>query len=249
MKAIIIDDERLARNELRRLLEEFPRINIVGEAANAEEAIPMIDELQPDLLFLDIQMPGKNGFELLEAIEDKVPEVVFTTAYDEYALKAFDFNALDYLMKPIDSGRLAEAIQRVEEELKKNTTTAENSSSVVYLSENDQVFVKDGEKCWFVKLGKVRLFESMGNYVRLHFEDQKPMILKSLNSLEERLDPKIYFRANRKHIINLQWVDKIEPWFSGGLLVTLKSGDKNTQIEKIEISRRQAIKFKDLMSL
>jgi two-component system LytT family response regulator len=249
MKAIIIDDERLARNELRRLLEEFPRINIVGEAANAEEAIPMIDELQPDLLFLDIQMPGKNGFELLEAIEDKVPEVVFTTAYDEYALKAFDFNALDYLMKPIDSGRLAEAIQRVEEELKKNTTAAENPSSVVYLSENDQVFVKDGEKCWFVKLGKVRLFESMGNYVRLHFEDQKPMILKSLNSLEERLDPKIYFRANRKHIINLQWVDKIEPWFSGGLLVTLKSGDKNTQIEKIEISRRQAIKFKDLMSL
>ncbi|NBA86324.1 response regulator [Emticicia sp. CRIBPO] len=249
MKAIIIDDERLARNELRRLLEEFPRINIVGEAANAEEAIPMIDELQPDLLFLDIQMPGKNGFELLEAIEDKVPEVVFTTAYDEYALKAFDFNALDYLMKPIDSGRLAEAIQRVEEELKKNTTTTENASSAVYLSENDQVFVKDGEKCWFVKLGKVRLFESMGNYVRLHFEDQKPMILKSLNSLEERLDPKIYFRANRKHIINLQWVDKIEPWFSGGLLVTLKSGDKNTQIEKIEISRRQAIKFKDLMSL
>ena len=249
MKAIIIDDERLARNELRRLLEEFPRINIVGEAANAEEAIPMIDELQPDLLFLDIQMPGKNGFELLEAIEDKVPEVVFTTAYDEYALKAFDFNALDYLMKPIDSGRLAEAIQRVEEELKKNTTTTENASSAVYLSENDQVFVKDGEKCWFVKLGKVRLFESMGNYVRLHFEDQKPMILKSLNSLEERLDPKIYFRAYRKHIINLQWVDKIEPWFSGGLLVTLKSGDKNTQIEKIEISRRQAIKFKDLMSL
>lgn len=249
MKAIIIDDERLARNELRRLLEEFPKINVVGEAANAEEAIPMIDELQPDLLFLDIQMPGKNGFELLEAIEDKVPEVVFTTAYDEYALKAFDFNALDYLMKPIDSGRLAEAIQRVEEELKKNTSAAEHSSSAVYLSENDQVFVKDGEKCWFVKLGKVRLFESMGNYVRLHFEDQKPMILKSLNSLEERLDPKIYFRANRKHIINLQWVDKIEPWFSGGLLVTLKSGDKNTQIEKIEISRRQAIKFKDLMSL
>ncbi len=249
MKAIIIDDERLARNELRRLLEEFPRINVVGEAANADEAIPMIEELQPDLLFLDIQMPGKNGFELLEAIEDKVPEVIFTTAYDEYALKAFDFNALDYLMKPIDSVRLGEAVQRVEEELKKHITQAEQGALAAYLSENDQVFVKDGEKCWFVKLGKVRLFESMGNYVRLHFEDQKPMILKSLNSLEERLDPKIYFRANRKHIINLQWVEKIEPWFSGGLLVTLRNGDKNAQIEKIEISRRQAIKFKDLMSL
>ena len=222
----------------------------MAEAANANEAIELIEMHQPDLLFLDIQMPGKNGFELLEILEDKVPEVIFTTAYDEYALKAFEYNALDYLMKPIDSIRLAEAILKVEEELKKTAQTKSKAEiSQDYLTENDQVFVKDGEKCWFVKLGKVRLFESMGNYVRLHFEDQKPMILKSLNSLEERLDPKNYFRANRKHIINLQWVDKIEPWFSGGLLVTLKNGDKNNNIEKIEISRRQAIKFKDLMSL
>jgi two-component system, LytTR family, response regulator len=249
MKAIIIDDERLARNELKRLLEEFPKVTVIGEAANAEEAIPMIEELQPDLLFLDIQMPGKNGFELLDTLEDKVPEVIFTTAYDEFALKAFEFNALDYILKPIEMSRLAEAIQRVEEELKKNVTN-QVLAATEYLSENDQVFVKDGEKCWFVKLGKVKLFESMGNYVRLHFDDQKPMILKSLNSLEERLDPKIYFRANRKHIINLQWIDKIEPWFSGGLLVTLKPSEKSSSaIDKIEISRRQAIKFKDLMSL
>ncbi|MBK9511182.1 MAG: response regulator [Cytophagaceae bacterium] len=248
MKTIIIDDERLARNELKRLLEDFPKIQVVAEAANADEAIELIDEHQPDLLFLDIQMPGKNGFELLEIIEDRVPEVIFTTAYDEYALKAFEYNALDYLMKPIDSGRLAEAIAKVEEELKR-TAQLNSDPGRSYLTESDQVFVKDGEKCWFVKLGKVRLFESMGNYVRLHFEDQKPMILKSLNSLEERLDPKSFFRANRKHIINLQWVEKIEPWFSGGLLVTIKSGEKTTPLEKIEISRRQAIKFKDLMSL
>ncbi|HLO46073.1 MAG TPA: response regulator transcription factor [Leadbetterella sp.] len=248
MKTIIIDDERLARNELKRLLEEFPKINVVAEAANADEAIELIDEHQPDLLFLDIQMPGKNGFELLEIIEDRVPEVIFTTAYDEYALKAFEYNALDYLMKPIDSSRLAEAITKVEAEIKRSERLSVDPN-VQYLTENDQVFVKDGEKCWFVKLGKVRLFESMGNYVRLHFEDQKPMILKSLNSLEERLDPKSFFRANRKHIINLQWVEKIEPWFSGGLLVTLKGGEKSTPLEKIEISRRQAIKFKDLMSL
>ena len=246
MKALIIDDERLARNELRRLLENFPKIEVIGEAANADEAINLIDELSPDLLFLDIQMPGKNGFQLLEAIEGKVPEVIFTTAYDEYALKAFEFNALDYLMKPVDIQRLAEAIQRVEEE---QIHEVERKEGIKLLDESDQVFVKDGEKCWFVKLGKVRLFESMGNYVRLHFDDQKPMILKSLNSLEERLDPKIYFRANRKHIINLAWIDKIEPWFSGGLLVTLKITEKGTATEKIEISRRQAIKFKDLMSL
>ena len=247
MRTLIIDDERLARNELRRMLENFPKINIVGEAANADEALPMIDELQPDLLFLDIQMPGKNGFELLQAIEGKAPDVVFTTAYDEYAIKAFEFNALDYLLKPIELHRLSEAINRVEEEMQHHAPDANRPVASEpgnrILGENDQVFVKDGEKCWFVKLGKVRLFESMGNYVRIFFDDQKPLILKSLNALEDRLDAATFFRANRKHIINLTWIEKIEPWFSGGLLVTLRGGDK------IEISRRQAIRFKDLLSL
>jgi two-component system, LytTR family, response regulator len=240
MKALIIDDERLARNELKRLLEAYPKINVVGEAVNAEEALDKIEQLSPDLLFLDIQMPGKNGFELLSSIEGNVPDVIFTTAYDEYALKAFEYNALDYLLKPIDTNRLAEAIHKVEDYQKVETERKEN---VKMLTENDQVFVKDGEKCWFVKLSRIRLFESMGNYVRLHFDDQKPLILKSLNALDERLDPHTFFRANRKHIINLQWIEKIEPWFSGGLQVTLKGGDK------IEISRRQAIRFKELLSL
>jgi two-component system, LytTR family, response regulator len=246
MKTILIDDERLARTELRRLLDNFPKIDIVGEAANADEALPMIEELQPDLLFLDIQMPGKNGFELLQAIEGKIPEVIFTTAYDEYALKAFAVNALDYLLKPVDLQRLSEAVQRVEEELQhaRETTKTTDTPGQRILSATDQVFVKDGEKCWFVRLDKVRLFESMGNYVRLFFDDQKPLVLKSLNALEDRLDPNTYFRANRKHIINLHWIEKIEPWFSGGLLVTLRGGG-----DKIEISRRQAIRFKELMSL
>lgn len=244
MRTLIVDDERLARNELKRLLEPYTKIEIVGEAANADEALVMIDELQPELLFLDIQMPGKNGFELLSSIEGKSPEVIFTTAYDEYAIKAFEFNALDYLLKPIDNERLKETIHRIEEnQIQPESLIESNERAEKILGENDQVFVKDGEKCWFVKLGKIRLFESMGNYVRLHFDDQKPLVLKSLNNLEERLDPNTYFRANRKHIINLQWIEKIEPWFSGGLLVTLQGGDK------IEISRRQAIRFKELMSL
>ena len=244
MRTLIVDDERLARNELKRLLEPYTKIEIVGEAANAEEALIMIEDLQPELLFLDIQMPGKNGFELLSSIEGKSPEVIFTTAYDEYAIKAFEFNALDYLLKPIDTERLKETIHRIEENQAHTEIPVSNHERVEkILGENDQVFVKDGEKCWFVKLGKVRLFESMGNYVRLHFDDQKPLVLKSLNNLEERLDPGTYFRANRKHIINLHWIEKIEPWFSGGLLVTLQGGDK------IEISRRQAIRFKELMSL
>ena len=244
MRTLIVDDERLARNELKRLLEPYTKIEIVGEAANAEEALKLIEEQQPELLFLDIQMPGKNGFELLSSIEGKSPEVIFTTAYDEYAIKAFEFNALDYLLKPIDTERLKETIHRIEEiQAQPEAPTHANERAEKVLGESDQVFVKDGEKCWFVKLGKIRLFESMGNYVRLHFDDQKPLVLKSLNNLEERLDPNTYFRANRKHIINLHWIEKIEPWFSGGLLVTLQGGDK------IEISRRQAIRFKELMSL
>ncbi len=245
MKALIIDDERLARNELKRLLENFPKVNIVGEASNADEAMVLIEELKPDLLFLDIQMPGKTGFDLLSSLENDVPDVIFTTAYDEYAIKAFEFNALDYLMKPIELHRLSEAIQKVENEINSQNEKREIAKDgIKLLTETDQVFVKDGEKCWFVRLGKVRVFESIGNYVRLYFDDQKPLVLKSLNALEDRLDPKTYFRANRKHIINLQFIDKIEPWFSGGLQVTIAGHN-----EKIEISRRQAIRFKELMSL
>ncbi len=239
MKAIIIDDERLARVELKRLLTPFKEINVVGEAVNVEDALKKISELNPDLIFLDIQMPGKNGFELLEEL-DSVPKVVFTTAYDEYALKAFEYNALDYLLKPIEPKRLEEAIKKIIETNKKDKIS-EDSHSV--LTENDQVFVKDGEKCWFVKLANVRLFESEGNYVRLYFDDNKPLILRTLNYLDERLDDRSFFRANRKHIINLKWIDNIEPWLNGGLLVKLKGG------MKIEVSRRQAIKFKDKLSL
>lgn len=239
MKALIIDDERLARVELRRLLVPYKEINIVGEAVNAEDALNKIAELNPDLIFLDIQMPGKNGFELLEEL-DSVPVVIFTTAYDEYALKAFEYNAMDYLLKPIEPARLEETVKKI---IERNRKTIVDEISPNTLTEDDQVFVKDGEKCWFVKLTTVRLFESEGNYVRLYFEENKPLILRTLNYLDERLDAKTFFRANRKHIINLKWIESIEPWLNGGLLVKLKGGNK------IEVSRRQAIKFKDKLSL
>lgn len=239
MKALIIDDERLARAELKRLLTPFKEINVVGEAVNAEDAMSKIGELNPDLIFLDIQMPGKNGFELLEEL-DSVPTVVFTTAYDEYALKAFEYNAMDYLLKPIEPKRLEDTIKKLVE--RKQKEVSEISGHPV-LSEEDQVFVKDGDRCWFVKLTNVKLFESEGNYVRLYFDDFKPLILRTLNYLDERLDEKTFFRASRKHIVNLKWIDTIEPWLNGGLLVKLKGG------QKIEVSRRQAIKFKDKLSL
>jgi two-component system, LytTR family, response regulator len=241
-KAIIIDDERLARNELRKLLSDYPEIEIIDEATNVDEGIQKIEQLRPDLIFLDIQMPSKTGFELLQEI-DSTPYVIFTTAYDEFALKAFEVNALDYLLKPIEPRRLADAVNKLNEVLIKDTQGTGEFINKEKLNDNDQVFVKDGERCWFVKLNEIRLFESVGNYAKVFFGNNKPLILKSLNALEERLDEKVFFRANRKHIINLKMIEKIEPYFNGGLLIELKGGDK------IEVSRRQTVKFKEMMSL
>ena len=241
-KALIIDDERLARNELKKLLAEFPEVEIIGEAANADEGIEKIETLAPDLIFLDIQMPGKTGFAMLEEL-DRAPHVIFITAYDEYALKAFEVNALDYLMKPVEPKRLKDALQKLQQAEEKEAAAELANGYRGTLSEHDQVFVKDGERCWFVKLGEVRLFESVGNYAKVFFGSNKPLILKSLNALEERLDEKVFFRANRKHIINLRMIEKVEPFFNGGLMLDIKGG------EKIEVSRRQAVKFKEMMSL
>jgi two-component system LytT family response regulator len=241
-KAILIDDERLARNELRKLLQEYPEIEVVDEAANAEEALKKIKLHVPDLIFLDIQMPGKTGFDLLRELEH-TPDIIFTTAYDEYALRAFDVNALDYLLKPIEPKRLADAIHKLEEQEDVEIGEVESLQNRSMLHEQDQVFVKDGEKCWFVRLGEIRLFESVGNYVKVFFGSNKPLILKSLNALGERLDEKVFFRANRKHIVNTRMIEKVEPYFNGGLLLEIQGG------EKIEVSRRQAVRFKEIMSL
>ncbi|HEY3405070.1 MAG TPA: LytTR family transcriptional regulator DNA-binding domain-containing protein [Ohtaekwangia sp.] len=240
MRALIVDDERLARKELIKLLEDHPMIEVVGEAMNAEEANQMVNDLNPDLLFLDIQMPGKTGFQLLEEL-DFVPLVVFTTAYDEFALKAFEVNALDYLLKPIQPERLAETVSKLAEKERAKATVVRGPEKKLGLQ--DQVFVKDGDRCWFVSLSNVRLFESDGNYIKVYFDANRPMIHKSLNALDEKLDERAFFRASRKHIVNLSWVEGIEPWFNGGLMVRLRGGDK------VEVSRRQAAKFKDMMSL
>jgi two-component system LytT family response regulator len=242
-KTLLIDDERLAREELKSLLKEYHEIEIIDEAKNGEEGIQKIKELKPDLIFLDINMPGINGFDMIKQLEE-IPRVIFVTAYDEYALKAFEVNALDYILKPVDPERLREAIQKLTtEDDFVSSQQAIISRKERVLSVNDRVFIKDGEKCWFVELSKVRMLESDGNYVKVYFDNFRPLILRSLNSFEDRLDPEQFFRANRKYIINLQWVSSIENWFNGGLQVELKEG------EKVEISRRQAIRFKEMMSL
>lgn len=236
MKAIVIDDERLARKELIGLLKDQDRVEVVGEAANADEAEERIAELKPDLLFLDINMPGRDGFQLLESL-DHTPHVIFVTAYDERAVDAFQVNALDYLLKPIDPARLEAALQKLP-----RVADADLPSRDL-LKADDQIFLKDGDRCWFVTLKDVRLFESEGNYVRVRFNEHKPLVLRSLNNLEKKLDPLVFFRANRKQMVNLKWVESIEPWFSGGLNVKLSTG------ETVEVSRRQAARFKELLSL
>lgn len=238
MKALIVDDERLARLELSKLIALYPDVQLVGEASNADEALQKVQELKPDVLFLDINMPEKSGFDLLQEME-KPPAVIFVTAYDEFAIKAFENNALDYVLKPVDPERLKEAIEK----LRRVLDTRKSSIYGQTLREEDLVFVKDGEKCWYIKLGDIRYFESVGNYARVHFNNDRPLIHRSLNALEDRLDPTSFFRANRQEIINLKFIEKIEPYFSNSYLVTLKGG------KTIEVSRRQAQKFRENFSL
>ncbi len=237
MKAIIIDDERLARQELKSLLANHKDIEIIAECADAIDAKLKINELKPDIIFCDIQMPGKTGLELVEEISGTV-DVIFVTAYDEHAIKAFELNAFDYLLKPVQPERLAETIKKL---AVKETATKPDITTP--LTESDTIFIKDGEKCWFVKLSDIRLFESEGNYVRVYFDSFKPLILRSLNSLETRLNEKQFFRASRKHILNFSYIDSVESWFNGGLNVKLKDG------KEVEVSRRQAVKLKDIKSL
>ncbi|MDP4798262.1 MAG: LytTR family DNA-binding domain-containing protein [Crocinitomicaceae bacterium] len=242
-KTLVIDDERLAREELKSILANFSQIDIIGEARNGDEGIEMIADLEPDLIFLDVSMPGMTGFEMLKKLEH-IPRVIFVTAYDEFALKAFEVNALDYILKPLDPNRLSEALDKLkssdEDEFESDEPIEELNRK---LGVNDKVFIKDGEKCYFVKLSEVRMFESDGNYVKVYFDKNRPLILRSLNSFEERLDVTHFFRANRKFIINLDWVVGIENWFNGGLQVELRTGDK------VEVSRRQAIRFREIFTI
>lgn len=250
MNALLVDDSRLARTELRHLLQAFPEVTVVGEARHAEEARTQLRELQPDLLFLDIHMPGETGFELLASLE-AAPHVIFTTAYDEYALRAFEVNALDYLLKPIQESRLATAVGKARAKYLAAVPVAVPAAALPLpeeptptpLTEHDQVFVKDGERCWFVRLADIRLFEINGSYTQIYFEAHRPLIPRTLQHLEQRLDPRVFFRANRQQIINLKWVESIEPWFSNSLKIRLRGGPE------VEVSRQQSVRFREMLSL
>jgi two-component system, LytTR family, response regulator len=228
LSVLIIDDERNAREEIKLLLKSYPDVEIVGEAKNADDAKEQIDIKKPDLLFLDIQMPEKTGFDLLESL-DNVPQVIFTTAYDQYAVKAFEVSAIDYLMKPIREERFAKAMEQLK---------------VKSVSKNDdRIFVKDRQQYHFISWNKVHLIESMDNYARLFFDDKNVFLKTSLNLLEQKLDESLFFRVNRAQIINLNYIDKIIPLPGGKLKVLLKTGDA------LEASDRQSVKLKKLVKI
>ena len=234
IQALIVDDSRLARKELVHLLSEYPHIQVVAEAESAPAALSWLADKHADVLFLDIQMPGMDGFELLQQL-DQIPQVIFVTAFDQYAIKAFQHNALDYLQKPIENNDLKRAIERI-----KPPKQASDKNKI--LSHGDQVFVKDGDQCWFVDVANIRLLEVDGNYSTIYFDDHHPMLPKTLNHLAERLDPELFFRANRNQLINLKHIKQVEPWVQG-IRIELTGG------EKVELSRRQTQKFKEMMSL
>ncbi len=225
MRALIVDDEPLARRELRRLLAPFAWVEIVGEASDVEEARERVESLLPDVVFLDVQMPGGTGFDLLTQL-DRVPRVVFTTAYDHYAVKAFEVSALDYLLKPVEPERLAAAVVKLQASMQ--------AAAPSRAGQLEQLFVRDGPRCWFVPLREVAAFTAEGNYVRLHWGKVQPLLGRSLSALEEKLDPQRFFRANRRQIVNLDFVAGIELGLGGRLHVQLRDGPE------IEISRRQA---------
>lgn len=240
MRIFIVEDSRLARQELRTLLAAIPDADIVGEAAELAPAREGIEALQPELLLLDVELPGATGFDLLDRLEH-LPLVVFTTAYDQHALAAFERNALDYLLKPIAPERLEEALAKARERLRPAPAAA--MAAGTFKGADDMVFLRDGERCWFVRLGDIAGFESCGNYAQAWFDGQRPLLTRTLTALEERLDPQLFFRASRSHLINLRWIQDIQPWSNDGYRVTLRDG------HQVEVSRRQAKLLREKLEL
>ena len=234
MRVLLVDDERLARAELRRLLKAHPEVQVVGEAANAAEGVRQVAALKPDLVLLDVQMPGGSGFDMLAALDD-APEVIFTTAFDRYALQAFEVNALDYLQKPVQAARLASALDRHAQ--RRGREPARQSQM------DRKLFLRDGERCWFVALRDVRFLSAEGNYTRVHVGAHRPLVLRSLKQFEEALDPQCFFRASRSHIVNLEHVQQVTPNEAGGFDLLLSGGDT------VDVARRRAAGFRQLASL
>jgi two-component system LytT family response regulator len=255
LRAIVVEDSRLARAGLVRMLDAFPQVEVIGEADHPDTALPLIREARPDVLFLDIQMAGANAFDLLVQLKDELkdalqnepgafPRIIFTTAHAEYAIRSFDFDTVDYLLKPISHERLAQAIRKLGGHQSGMHDTAQDSLPArPPLEAKSRIFIKDGERCHMVSLESISCFESCRNYVQVFFGNQRAYIKKSLGSVEESLPKNLFFRISRQHIVNLHAIAAIEESMSAGYLLTLDNG------KKLDISRRNAAELKETLSL
>ena len=239
MRVAIVEDSRLARLELCEQLSQLSGITLVGQADTVDSAQKMITETRPDLMLLDIDLPGGTGFDLLERL-DTLPLIIFTTAYDQFAVRSFEVNALDYLLKPVTLPRLRSAFDKALERLNLQSCPKEPSDR---LHADSQLFVKEGEACWLIKLKQVQLFESVGNYTRVYFEQHKPMLNRAMTQIEARLPTDGFFRLNRSEIINLAYIENIEVTLSGQWQVAMQNG------RILVPSRRQMQAFKQHLSL
>ncbi|MFT5573034.1 MAG: two-component system LytT family response regulator [Cryomorphaceae bacterium] len=236
MKAIVVEDSRLARQGLLRMLEQFSSLQVVGSAEHPSSAMDLIDEFKPDVVFLDIHMPGETGFDLLDKL-DYTPQVIFTTAYSEYAYRSFDYNAVDYLLKPISKERLAEAVGKLSgSESPAGETVSEP------LERNSKIFIKDGDDCHLVTLSDIRYFESCKNYVRVFFGDKNAYIKKPLSIVEKRLPAQLFFKVSRQFVVNLFEIKSIDESIGDGYDITM--GDNKV----ISVSRRNAVELKRRLS-
>ncbi len=253
MRCVIVEDSRLARLELKNLLTAHPQLQLVGEAANLPDAKDLIEQTQPDLILLDIDLGGDSAFDLLAQLVF-VPRIIFTTAFAEHALQAFNYPTVDYLLKPVSAPRLAAALAKLSWPVadtastltaaaEPESATTEPAPSGALLDLDASFFVKDGERCFLLRLGDVELFEAIGNYSKVWAGAQAPLVYRSLGNIEQRLAPGLFFRANRHQLVNLKAIRSIDAWLNGGLLLQLSSG------QQVEVSRRQSTLLRQQLSL
>ncbi len=236
IRTVLADDEPLARERLGTLLRSEPDVEVVAECADGARTIAAIQQLGPDLVFLDVQMPGSDGFDVIQAVRpDRMPIVVFVTAYDKYALRAFDVHALDYLLKPFDRDRFQKALQRAREQMEGQQTgdLGRRLLALVHDLKPDQqrldrLVVKAGGRVFFLRTDEIDWIEAAGNYVRLHLGNDSHLFRETMNALEAKLDAQRFFRIHRSRIVNIERIQELQPWFNGEYAVILRDGTRLT---------------------
>jgi two-component system LytT family response regulator len=247
LRALIIDDEPPARAKIRALLQDDSRFEIVGEAEDGLEAVERIESERPDLVFLDIQMPGLSGFEVLDALEGHRPQVIFTTAYDQYAVRAFEIRALDYLLKPFDSERFQESLERALEERQRRSAVEARVDGLVsdwrqQRGPLQRILVRDRNRLRIVRTEEIEWIEAEEKYVRMHIKSDSLLHRETMNNLERRLDPQRFVRTHRQQIVNLNFVQELALWAHGDYVLILKDG------QRLQLGRRYRRRFLELFT-